>query len=100
MEIEINKLMKSVDKYSHLSDAQIQSLQKMRDGGRLGAYCSYNQKKSKPVMKCDLEGNVIGEYISIMEASRQNGISHKTIRSALVHKSKTRKGFVWKYKTD
>lgn len=53
---------------------------------------------SKEVVQYDLDGNKIGEYTSISEASRINDISIQMISYCCNGKCKTGKGFVWRFK--
>ena len=43
----------------------------------------------------DKEGNIVGEYISSLEAERKTGISGAAIRDCLCGKSKTSGGYIW-----
>ncbi len=52
----------------------------------------------KAVLKLSLDGNVIKEYQSIMEASRKTGTNDWLIRSVLRGKKESYDGFKWKYK--
>ena len=63
---------------------------------------SQSQKKnSKVVQKCDLEGNVLEEYDSIIDAARSFEDNHKTrakrIGECCNGKRKTIYSFIWKY---
>lgn len=63
---------------------------------------SRNGKHSFPILQYDLEGNLLNEYPSIREASRQLGVSNGNITLCCSDKyphSKTAYGFIWKYKT-
>ena len=54
---------------------------------------------SKPVLKIDKETNeIVAEYPSVMEATRQTGSSIGNISKCCNGKQKTYKGFKWKYK--
>lgn len=56
-----------------------------------------NPKLSKRVAKCDLNGNVICEYPSLHEASRDSGINVSDICTVCRGKQNTSHGFKWKY---
>lgn len=43
----------------------------------------------------DKEGNIVGEYISSLEAERKTGICGAAIRDCLCGKSKTSGGYIW-----
>ena len=60
------------------------------EGGR-----KCNEKKKRPVLQYDLNGNLIAEYSSRNEAKRAIG---KQIHHALKNSTKTAGGFIWKYK--
>ncbi len=59
---------------------------------------SYRHKK--PVVKLDLEGNFVEEYISVHSASALNRIPNSDIFNNLSGKNKTCRGFIFKYKKD
>lgn len=52
----------------------------------------------KPIIKCDLNGNYLNEYSSVMEAARQNGFVKSTILRALKREKSIAYNFLWKYK--
>lgn len=54
----------------------------------------------KPVSQYDLNGNLIGEYDSVLEAVEICGIWKGGISTVLKGKQKTAGGYVWKYKED
>lgn len=56
------------------------------------------QQKTKPVLMMDLGGNIIAEYISINEASRQTKISAGNVHGAVNGRYKTFNGFKFCYK--
>lgn len=62
------------------------------------SYGTRNNKIIKAIIQYDLEGNVIKEYKSIMEASRILNLNHSGIIQALKNKTKTAYGYIWKYK--
>ena len=69
--------------------------------GVLGRGCPQCRKKntinpnSKRVVQLSLDGAVIGEYSSVMEAERKTGI--KNIYKACRIQGRTAGGFIWKY---
>jgi hypothetical protein len=58
-------------------------------------------QKSLPILKYSLDGELLAEYYSGAEASRQNNISASGINACVKNRRgvKTYKGFIWKYKT-
>lgn len=56
-----------------------------------------NHSQSKPVAQYDLEGNLINQYPSVKEASRQVHIADKAIIQVAKGMYKQWNGFVWKY---
>lgn len=52
---------------------------------------------SKPIIQLDKNNNVIKEYKSIMDASRDTGISFVAISNCVRGKSKTSGGYKWAY---
>ncbi|MDB5090878.1 MAG: hypothetical protein JWR09_4872 [Mucilaginibacter sp.] len=57
-----------------------------------------NYSRCKPVEQYDLQGNLIAEFHSIKEASRQARIEDKAIIQVAKGLYKQWNGFVWKYK--
>jgi hypothetical protein len=55
----------------------------------------FSEKKSKPILQCDLENNFIKEWSSIIEAQKRYGNS---IINNLRGNTKTAYGYKWKYK--
>jgi hypothetical protein len=56
-----------------------------------------NYTNSKPVAQYDLQGNLLKEFPSVREATRQTRISDKAIISVAKGLYKQWNGFVWKY---
>ena len=56
-----------------------------------------NGAKSKAVLQCDKQGNVIKEWPSLSEA-RRNGYSHAGISLCCNGLQKLHKGYIWKFK--
>lgn len=52
----------------------------------------------KPILQYDLQGNLIAEYDSVLEAGKQCGIWKGGISTVLKGKQKTAGGYIWKYK--
>ena len=55
-------------------------------------------KRKKPIIKYDLDGNLVKEYESISDACDRNKQKRKNIKKVLDGLRKTAYGFVWKYK--
>lgn len=56
-----------------------------------------NGWQSKPVLQCDLDGNLIHEWPSAMECDR-NGFCQGHVSACCRGDKKTYKGYIWKYK--
>lgn len=56
-----------------------------------------DNQKSRQVFQCDLDGNIIGYFNSIREASFITGINNSSISFVCVGKRKTAGGYIWKY---
>ena len=54
------------------------------------------QQERKPVACYDKEGNLIEQFSSIRDASRKLNISNGAISNAIIGRTKTCKGFIWK----
>lgn len=54
--------------------------------------------KSKRVLQYTLDGNLLAEYPSAMEASRKTGFSQGNISSVCRGECTQRHGYIWKYK--
>lgn len=57
-------------------------------------------KSGTPVNQYDLDGNLLNTYYNTREATRQTGVSYKTICAVVNHQQKTAGGFQWKYIDD
>lgn len=55
-----------------------------------------NNKLNKSVFQYDLQGNLLKEYYSEIEASRQTNIHRYCIRQCVDGKQKSAGGFIWK----
>lgn len=53
--------------------------------------------KSKPVTQFSINGEFIKEWVNANIASKELGLSYKSINNCLNGKSKTSQGYVWKY---
>lgn len=56
------------------------------------------EKNKKKVVQCDLQGNVIREFVSMSEAERITGINHSLISRCCSGLIGTTRGYKWKYK--
>ena len=59
---------------------------------------SNSNPSKKSVFQMDLKGNIIKEFISINEASRQTGYRVSDISACCNNKQKTAFGFIWRFK--
>lgn len=59
-----------------------------------------NNGASRRVMQCDVDGNLICEYATLMEADAATGVSYKNISKAVRGHIKTAGGFIWKFADD
>jgi group I intron endonuclease len=59
----------------------------------------HNENKIKPIKikQYDINNNLLNEYTSISEASKESSVTRKAISLYLREKTKTAGGFVWKY---
>lgn len=64
---------------------------------RISKSLTNNQKKSKPVKAFDDDGNCIGSFPSVYEASRSTGINVSSIRDCLHCRSKHAGGYIWQF---
>lgn len=60
------------------------------------------RKDSRPVVKFDLEMNIIEEYETVSEAARKNNVNQGNLTTHLNRKKSflTVGGFIWKYKSE
>lgn len=56
------------------------------------------QYKARPILQYNLQEELIQEYVSINEASRQTSIPTSNLARACQGKLKTAGGYIWKYK--
>ena len=68
--------------------------------GRSDRKNGINNKHSKAVVKCDLNGVELDSYHSMNNAARETGIEHASIWRACNGKYKTAGGFKWRYLTN
>ena len=69
----------------------------IRHSDRLGLRNMKNKKGSKKTGQFDKNGNLLNEFPSGHEASRQTGIAQSHIQACCKGREKTASGFVWKY---
>lgn len=69
---------------------------KMGDKNPMKGRCGKDHHGAVSVQQLDLQGNVIGVYDTLLEASKVTGISFKAISLCLHGKTKTSGGFKWK----
>jgi hypothetical protein len=79
-------------------------LDNFRDSAKVKNKDFYQSKKwiesqQKQINQYDLEGNIIKEWLSIKQASKELNINRFAISNCLNNKQKTSGGFIWKYKT-
>ncbi len=60
----------------------------------------YITSQMKAVLQYDLNGNLIKEHYSMINASRQTKAQRSSIWKVCNNKAKTAGGFIWKYKED
>lgn len=58
----------------------------------------FSEKKYKPILQYDLEGNFIKEWSSQFEINKYFGCGYGNISSVLSGRCKTSFGYIWKYK--
>jgi len=80
-----------------LDNIQLMTWEENKDKGYSDRKNGINNKVSKRVKQYDKEGNFIAEYHSIMEASRKVNINNGSISLCASGKTKTGRGYVWKY---
>lgn len=56
-----------------------------------------NGKNSKGVLQYDLEGNLVGAFPSMKQATRELGYDNSAISACCIGKAKTSYGYVWRY---
>jgi len=71
----------------------------LTDGGK-GALNLQLFKKRKKVYQFDKEYNLLNEYQSITEASKENGLFTSDISKCCLNKSNTHGGFFWSFKKE
>jgi len=97
------KLVPSCDRIDDYKGYSLDNIQLMtwKDNSNKG--CSdrkngINNKGSKAVIKCDIEGNFIKEYYSAMNAERETNTDHSSISKCCLGNARSAGGFKWKYK--
>ena len=63
-----------------------------------GRKITWDRKRNKTITQYDSDGNIIKEYESQSQASRETNISQSDISSCCNGKQKTAGGFTWKFK--
>ena len=58
------------------------------------------KKNNKPILQFDLEGNIIKEYESITQASKELNNSLNNISQCCLGRSRTSKGYIFRFKDD
>jgi len=80
----------------------VTSKENCNHGSRNSRIAESNKRKSdiwdKPVVQCDMNGTVINEYSSRLEAKRQTGIDDTHIGQCCRGLRKTAGGYIWKEK--
>ncbi len=91
---ETNKNLKSFLGKSHSEKTKLEM-----SNLKKGKITKYNISRMKPILKCDLNNNIIKEYVSIGEAIRSNiGLSLYLILKCCNKKINQYNNFIWKYK--
>ena len=93
------KMLTPNDKY--LANLEIIKQNKPKISELCKQVSSSNCKRlfSKPIIQYDKSMNIIAEYESLSEASRQTKINAQNISSVCLNKNKTAGGYIWKYKS-
>ena len=60
----------------------------------------YKDNSRRPVVQLNVLGNLVGEYISVSEASRKINVNHSCIYHACLSDSHLSHGFLWMFKED
>ena len=60
-------------------------------------YQSQVESTSIKIKQYDINNNLLNEYTSISEASKESSVTRKAISLYLRKKTKTAGGFIWKY---
>jgi hypothetical protein len=63
-----------------------------------GRKITWDRKRNKTITQYDSDGNIIKEYESQSQASRETNVSQSDISSCCNGKQKTAGGFTWKFK--
>jgi hypothetical protein len=63
-----------------------------------GRKITWDRKRNKTITQYDLDGNIIKEYESQNQASRETNINQSDISSCCNKKQKTAGGYIWKFK--
>jgi len=57
----------------------------------------HNKNKPIKIKQYDINNNLLNEYTTISEASKETSVTRKAISLYLREKTKTAGGFIWKY---
>ena len=63
-----------------------------------GRKITWDRKRNKTIIQYDLDGNIIKEYESQSQASRETNVNQSDISACCNEKQKTAGGFTWKFK--
>lgn len=78
-------------------EKKLKSLKYSGSGNSNYGKTGYLSKNSKTVIKLNAINEIISEYGSLRNASQEEGVSHTSIRKAIINNTKCKK-FYWKYK--
>jgi hypothetical protein len=92
------KMINPNDKY--LANLEIIKQNKPKISELCKKISAFNCKRlfSKPIIQYDKSMNIINEYESLSEASRQTNINLQNISTVCLGKNKSAGGYIWKYK--
>ena len=68
-----------------------------KSGNAIHAYKNGLNPRCKTVYQYDLQGNLLNQYYSVMEASRQTNISESVISGHISGEYKSAGGYLWSY---
>lgn len=69
-----------------------------KNGGK--KYVKADAWNMTPVVQCDLNGNFIARYKSVMDASKMSGVRRSTISGAITGAYKSAGNYIWLYEKD
>jgi len=85
------------DKYQKAIRAPTTNDVKIKISEGLKKYHNENKIKPIKIKQYDINHNLLNEYTSISEASKESSVTRKAISLYLRKKTKTAGGFIWKY---